>query len=368
MILNAEELVWIEGMRIASRMAKNARAGRLEDDLKEIFRQSSTAGAEIEREARLRYAEMLVGAKDEAEANAKVLERAKKLKERAERENLAGEDMLIVEACIEHVSEQLRGREWVALALTYREPNPGLRLAPDLARALILSDSPRKAIEEYKNDVKLLQEAWPFDFKAKVISYFRDGKPKWGPEYITPLIESDIEWKSGEVRGRYIFYMLRYEIDTDVAEIKDLPEGFILNPHPEHEPFGAMIVTDSRGRMRAKHLYARTHWRVWHGPAEDFEETEDGKTKVTAVADSELLVLGHASLFVPKDAEKAYRDIEKMSPQLKELDNIGYRFVLEVELPEAKKYYEEGERYDIPVRYVMEKTDPKSDALLKPLR
>jgi hypothetical protein len=57
-----------------------------------------------------------------------------------------------------------------------------------------------------------------------------------------------------------------------------------------------------------------------------------------------------------------------MSPQLKELDNIGYRFVLEVELPEAKKYCEEGERYDIPVRYVMEKTDPKSDALLKPLR
>ena len=185
---------------------------------------------------------------------------------------------------------------------------------------------------------------------------------------MTPLVETDIDWESGKERGWYIFYMLRYEIDTDIAEIKDLPEGFIPNPHPEHEPFGARITADWMGNMRARELYARTHWRVWHGPVKDFEQTAEGKTKVTAVSDSELLILGHASLFVPKDVDKAYKDIEEMSPQLRELDNIEYRFVLRVELPGAKQDYDEGERYNTPVRYVMARADARGDPLLKPLR
>ena len=349
-------------------------ANTLEDDLREIIRLGrGSHGSEIDREARLGFAARLAGTagngkETEQRTDAWVTGRVERLRESRELGRLSQEDREMVDACVEFVSENLKGREWAALALTLQEPNVGLRVSPNLVRSLILSENIKETLSDYKADLEMLREAWPFDFKAKVISYFKDGKPKWGPEHMVPIMDSDIDWKSGKERGWFVFYMLRYEIDTDVAEIKDLPEGFLPNPNPEYEPFGAKLTVDWRGRLRARELYSRTHWRVWHGPIEDFEQTEDGKTKVTGVADSDFLVLGHASLFVPKNVEKAYKDIEEMSPQLRELDNIGYRFVLRIELPGAKEDYEIGEHYEIPLRYSMLKSNPKGDPLLKPLR
>ncbi len=343
-------------------------------ELEHLLRIDRSRVQDEDRKARLGYAVRAVGLGDarmrvEARANAKVLRKIGSLKGRMASDSVTEEEREILVACVEYVEQHLRGREWEALATSMKYPTPGLRISPDLMRSLILEDTPYWAIDNYKKETaSFTKDASAYVFKANVISYFKDGVPKKGPEHVVPFLESEIDWSSGAVISKFMFYMHRYNIDTEIGDVKVPVENLVVNPNPEYEPFGIRMVKGGDGKWTATELHSRTHWICWWGTPENFERTEDGKIKVTAVEDSDVLVLGHGTLFVPKNSDRAYDAVEASCPDLKELEHIEYRVVLGAEFREAREYFERGTDYSVPVQYFMLSTNPKGDPFLKPIR
>ncbi|MDE1874202.1 MAG: hypothetical protein KGI04_03740 [Candidatus Micrarchaeota archaeon] len=269
-----------------------------------------------------------------------------------------------VEALVEYVEKYLKKREWKALVLTLDEANPGLRIGPDLARALLLGRDPDEAVRQYKKETADAAKTANYIFKANVVSYFIDGVPKKGPEYFTPLLESEIDWDTGEVKGKYLFVMLKYNVDTCVNGKFIRVANMTLNPNPEHEGFGFWMRYDDKGVLKVVADASRLHWERYWIPDEQLKKTGRGERMVTAIADSDTVVLGHGNTFVTKSPLLAYFTVYKLNKDLHA--DIFRDGDLAMLLGGAEKWYNEGARYDIPEQVAMDAT--KNDALKTKLR
>ncbi len=280
-------------------------------------------------------------------------------------------------ALADYTEKYLKRREWKALALSLDEPNDGLRISPDLARALLVEKDPEEAVRKYKKEAEELYRIANYSFKADVISYFKDGKPKRGPEHKVLLVESEIEWSTGEVKGKYLFVMMRYEIDTEIRGYGANLINFALNPHPEYEPFGSSFrkegneriePKDGTGQLQVVDDLSRVHWIPYRIPDGQVARTRDGKRKVTAMADTENVVRGHGNAFVPKDAEEAHAEALKRNPKLVEPEGMAQGAFLFIGMGQAAEDYRKGESYDaLETRIVMLET-AKNDPLSRALR
>ncbi len=302
-----------------------------------------------------------------------------------------------IEALAEFAWKLPDNRLWTVLTLTLEEGNGGLRIAPDLARALITSQSPDYAVKKYREEAKMLGRMARISFRADVTSYWReDGSAKKGPEHFVPLVESEIDWKTGIVRGKYLFYMLRYEVDTTFNVFGGVLVNtmFRLRPTPEYEGVGFRFAVDGNERLVLEEADLRAHFGAYRVPIEMAERTRERRIKVTAVPDNGHYTNGHANFLVLKDdpetlakvvaryPQLANKDIKhaldviiELNPQIDFLKHLNPKQAFqELELvmwgspKRVKEFYERGERYDVRAKLVMdvcgERSRPCSDPLI----
>jgi hypothetical protein len=269
-------------------------------------------------------------------------------------------------------------REWKALVLTFREPNYGLRVSPDLMRELLLMEDKNdaaKVIERYRQESRELLKDADFVFQAHVISYFVKDEPKMGPEHMVPLIETNIDWNTGEKKGsKFLSCMLRYETDTLMHGYAINIANLALNPKPEYEPVTFLMRPDRErgGHMETVGVLSRVHWLWFYVPVDEIKRNEDGKLMITAVEDSRSMINGHMNLPVPKDPQKTYSTALRSNPKLHGVEHIineaAQGSYLVMSLMQAEEFFMRGERFSIPVQYVMEKSDAHGDPLSRVLR
>jgi hypothetical protein len=326
---------------------------------------------------KLQYAKKLMGARNLAELNEKVRARITELELLAIRGKVKGSGTNDAIAALAEFAWRLPDKDiWKVLTLTLAEPNPGLRLAPDLARALVLEGSPDYAVRKYKEEARRLGRKARISYRARSISYFRkDCTPKEGPEHFVPIVESEIDWRTGTVKGKYLFYMLRYEKDTCINGKAGAVANRVLqlNPTPEYEGIGFRFALGEEDRLTLAEIELRAHWVAIRVPAEMAERTSDGRIKVTAVPDSKRAIKGHMILVVLKDPEVCLSTIKSLNPQfelvaeLRHPENAGSEVYFFEELLKARYYYDYGHRYAVRGKLVMEESGPKTDPCSKSL-
>jgi hypothetical protein len=260
-----------------------------------------------------------------------------------------------VKALAEFVDEHLNGKEWKAVVLSLKEPNSGLRIAPDLARMLILDKNPEKAVEDYKQKVKEISAVAKFSFKATVIScYYKDSPLKMGPDYLVPILESDIDFETGKANGWYIIYMLRYGCDTCFVRgmgsdyfNRILEKVGVVSPHPEFEPIGFKVNREKEVTA----IIFRPHWVAVEVPGGVVAKTKRGKFKITAPKDGDVLggsaAWGHSNYPVIESMNptEVYDIIRKENSSLQKAG--GAQVALLSGLIGARENYNEGQEYDM---------------------
>jgi hypothetical protein len=318
-----------------------------------------------------------MGAGDLAELNEKVKARITELELLVIEGKVKGSGTKDAIAALAEFAWRLPDKEiWKVLTLTLAEPNPGLRLAPDLARALVLEGSPDYAVRKYREEVRRLSRKARISYRAHSISYFcKDGTPKEGPEHFVPVVESEIDWRTGAVKGKYLFCMLRYEKDTCINGKTGAAANLMLrlNPTPEYEGIGFRFAVGEEDELTLTEIELRAHWVAIRVPAEMAERTSDGRIKVTAVPDTKRMIKGHMVLVVLKDPEVGMNTIKMLNPQLelaaalRRPANAGSDIYFFEELPKAHYYYKYGHRYPVKGRLVMEESGPRTDPCSAPL-
>lgn len=355
------------------------KSGGIFGSLKHVHREEQKVSFSVEYH-KLQYAKRLMGANSIDELNTKVNTRVTELELLAARGKVKGPSTCDAIRALADYAHCLPGKEiWKMLTLTLEEANPGLRIAPDLARALIVENSPDYTVRKYKEETRELGRSAKISYRAHSISYFRaDGTPKEGPEHFVPMLESEIDWNTGIVRGKHLFYMLRYEKDTCVnsrtgAVVNPL---FRLNPTPEYEGVGFWFELGDENKLVMKEIELRSHWIAIRFPKELAETTSDGRIKLTSVPDSKYLIKGHMMLVVMKDPEVAFSIIRKLNPQIDALylktvirnpASIGSEIYLWDELLRAGAYWKAGTRYAVRAKLIMAESGKNTEPTAVPL-
>ncbi|MDE1855121.1 MAG: hypothetical protein KGH57_02255 [Candidatus Micrarchaeota archaeon] len=319
---------------------------------------------------RLHYAKRLMHAEDVEELNKKVILKVTRLELLVTRGVIKDEETKeAVVALSEYVLDGLAKKEWEALVLTLDQPRPGLRVAPDLARLLLTEENADDAMKKYRKEAEKAVKAAQFSFKAKAISSIENGKERKGPEHFVPFVESDIDWETGSMRGKYLFMMARYETDTQVnGKVLDFA-NLVLRPGPEYEPLGAKLRQDMVGRLKLVAGLSRVHWIPYILPIELIETTHDGRLKVTCMPDTSTVIYGHGFVFVTSHPASAYETMLKLNPELHKLTHLGQGEYLRIEMQQAGAWYKEGDKHErVPKTMVLQKVPNGNDALAGNLR
>ncbi len=319
---------------------------------------------------KLHYAKKVMNAKNADEASRKVLLKITRLQLMAARGAVKDEETNeAISALAEYVLEHLGNREWSALALTLDEAHPGLRIAPDLVRLLLVSENPEAAVRKYKKEAEAAMDAAPFSFRASVVSSIEHGVARKGPEHIVPFVESEIDWGTGKIKAKYLFLMARYETDTKVNGPVINVANLALNPVPEYEPLGAKLKVEKLGRLRLVAALSRIHWIPYIVPVELIETTHSGKLKVTAMPDTNSVIYGHGFVFVTAHPESTYTTILELNPELHRWIHASQEAFLAIEMQQAPGWYKEGDRHDkMEIKMVLRKTPNMNEVLAKNLR